>query len=143
MIISMSFNGLPIETYHLTALQGTLNALMAQPTYKAMPSNENAGIDGTMLLTAPTLRKVAKRDFSLPFIIKSPSLPDMYRDLETLRKALINGAQSTGVNEIYVPMLDKTFRCAFISLDSYNNFPDCTMATINIKFTEINPNNRL
>ncbi len=139
----MSFNEVPIESYNLTAIQGTINALLSQPTYKAMPSNDNAGIDGTMLLTAPSLRKVAKRDFSLPFIIKSESLIDMERSLVGLREALINGKQNTGVNEIYVPDIGRTYRCAFVSMDNYNNFPDCTMATVNIKFTEINPNNRL
>lgn len=148
--MTIKINNQTLDYYGLTPLQGTMNALFSIPTYKAMPENTNVGIDGTMLLTAPTMRKVAKRDFILPFMIEGTSFADLYTKINSLRTNLVNGRLNTGVNQIQItdpddtdnPALNITMRCAFVSMDSYNNFPDNKKATLHIKFTEINPNNR-
>ena len=144
MRLHISLNGNDIEIYHLTALDGTLNALMKPATYKKAVTNENAAVDGTMILSAPSVRKVDKRTISLPFLLRSVSLVDLQQELENLEAALVAGKDNSGINELYVAELDRCYRLYYDSMSSYANFGLDGYARVTLKFTEINPkNNRL
>lgn len=137
----MSLNGDDIEKYHLTSLQGNLATLMKPIGYKNLVSNENSSIDGSLILCSPSMRKAQKRDLSLKFLIKSASLLDLQRDTDTLVNVLISGKNGSGLNELHVPQLCKTFRLVFSTIDSYSNYGLDGWATLSIKFTEPDPTN--
>lgn len=144
MKLHVALNGNDIEMYHLTALDGTLEALMKPATYKKAVTNENASVDGTMILATPSCRKVDKRTLTLPFLLRSVSLVDLQREIENLTQVLVNGKDGTGINELYVVELDRCYRLYYDSMSSYNNFGLDGCAKIFLKFTEINPlNNQL
>lgn len=141
MRLHISLNGNDIEMYHLTALDGTLNALMKPATYKKAVTNENAAVDGTMILSAPSVRKVDKRTISIPFLLRSVSLVDLQQELDNLAAVLVAGKDNTGVNELYVSELDRCYRLYYDSMSSYANFGLDGYARVTLKFTEINPTN--
>ena len=141
MRLHISLNGNDIEMYHLTALDGTLNALMKPATYKKAVTNDNAAVDGTMILASPTARKVDKRTISIPFFYRSESLLDLQQGLENLEKVLVNGKDNSGINELYVAELDRCYRLYYDSMSSYTNFGLDGYARITLKFTETNPKN--
>ena len=144
MRLHISLNGNDIEMYHLTALDGTLNALMKPATYKKAVTNENAAVDGAMILSAPSVRKVDKRIISIPFLLRSVSLVDLQQDLDNLAALLVAGKDNTGINELYVNELNRCYRLYYDSMSSYANFGHDGYARVTLKFTEINPkNNRL
>lgn len=144
MRLHISLNGNDIEMYHLTALDGTLNALMKPATYKKAVTNENAAVDGTMILSAPSTRKVDKRTISIPFLLRSVSLVDLQQELDNLAAVLVAGKDNTGINELYVQELNRCYRLYYDSMSSYENFGLDGYARVTLKFTEINPkNNRL
>ena len=139
----MVLNGIDISAYNLTALEGTLNALMKPATYKKVVTNDNAAIDGTIILAAPTARKVDKRTISIPFFYRSESLLDLQQGLENLEKVLVNGKDNSGINELYVAELDRCYRLYYDSMASYTNFGIDGCARVTLKFTEINPKNNM
>ena len=141
MRLHISLNGNDIEMYHLTALDGTLNALMKPATYKKAVTNENAAVDGTMILSAPSVRKVDKRTISIPFFLRSVSLVDLQQELENLVAVLVAGKDNTGINELYVHELNRCYRLYYDSMSSYDNFGLDGYAMVTLKFTEINPKN--
>jgi hypothetical protein len=141
MRLHISLNGNDIEMYHLTALDGTLNALMKPATYKKAVTNENAAVDGTMILSAPSVRKVDKRTISLPFLLRSVSLVDLQQELDNLAEVLVAGKDNTGINELYVHELNRCYRLYYDSMSSYANFGLDGYARVTLKFTEINPTN--
>lgn len=144
MRLHIALNGNDIEMYHLTALDGTLNALMKPAAYKKAVTNENASVDGTMILSAPSVRKVDKRTISLPFLLRSVSLVDLQQELDNLAKVLVAGKDNTGINELYVHELNRCYRLYYDSMSSYTNFGLDGCARVTLKFTEINPiNNKL
>ena len=144
MRLHISLNGNDIEKYHLTALDGTLNALMKPATYKKAVTNENAAVDGAMILSAPSVRKVDKRIISIPFLLRSVSLVDLQQELDNLAAVLVAGKDNTGINELYVHELNRCYRLYYDSMSSYANFGLDGYARVTLKFTEINPkNNRL
>lgn len=144
MRLHITLNGNDIEMYHLTALDGTLNALMKPATYKKAVINENAAVDGTMILSAPSARKVDKRTVSIPFLLRSVSLVDLQQELDNLAAVLVAGKDNTGINELYVHELNRCYRLYYDSMSSYANFGLDGYARVTLKFTEINPtNNRL
>lgn len=144
MRLHIALNGNDIEMYHLTALDGTLNALMKPATYKKAVTNDNAAVDGTMILSAPSVRKVDKRTISLPFLLRSVSLVDLQQELDNLAKVLVAGKDNTGINELYVHELNRCYRLYYDSMSSYTNFGLDGYARVTLKFTEINPiNNKL
>ncbi len=139
----MCLNGKDIqEWWGLTPLEGTLNTLMKPAPMKALVTNENAALHGSHILSAPTSRRYQKQDFSLMFYMKAASMTDLHRQVETLVSNLKNGVNNTGVNELTIPELETTFRLIYSSVDKYTNFGLSGGATISIKFTEPNPNNR-
>lgn len=141
MRLHIALNGVDIEAYGLVALDGTLNALMKRPSYKKAVTNDNAAIDGTMILASPSVRRVDKRSLTIPFFLRSVSLIDLQQELENLEKILIEGKDKTGINEMYVAELDRTYRLYYESMSSYSNFDLEGKTTITLKFMEINPNN--
>lgn len=141
MRLHISLNGNDIEMYHLTALDGTLNALMKPTTYKKAVTNENAAVDGTMILSSPSVRKVDKREVSLPFLLRSVSLVDLQQELDNLAAVLVAGKDNTGINELYVYELNRCYRLYYVSMSSYANFGLEGYARVTLKFTEINPTN--
>ena len=142
MRLHIALNGNDIEMYHLTALDGTLNALMKPATYKKAVTNENAAVDGTMILSAPSVRKVDKRIISLPFLLRSVSLVDLQQELDNLAEVLVAGKDNTGINELYVHELNRCYRLCYEGMSPYSNFGLDGVARITLKFTEPNPNNR-
>ena len=141
MRLHISLNGNDIDMYHLTALDGTLNALMKPATYKKAVTNENAAVDGTMILSAPSVRKVDKRTISIPFLLRSVSLVDLQQELDNLAAVLVAGKDNTGINELYVHELNRCYRLYYDSMSSYANFGLDGYARVTLKFTEINPTN--
>ena len=141
MRLHISLNGNDIEMYHLTALEGTLNALMKPTTYKKAVTNENAAVDGIMILSRPSTRKMDKRSVSIPFFFRSVSLVDLQQELDNLADVLVRGKDNTGINELYVAELDRCYRLYYESMTSYSNFGLDGKSMITIKFTEINPRN--
>lgn len=143
MKLHISLNGIDINAYNLTALEGTLNALMKPSTYKKAVTNDNAAIDGTMILSAPSARKVDKRTISIPFLLRSVSLVDLQQELDNLAAVLVAGKDNTGINELYVAELDRCYRLYYDSMTSYTNFGIDGCARVTLKFTEINPKNNM
>ena len=141
MKLHIALNGNDIEMYHLTALDGTLNALMKPATYKKAVTNENAAVDGTMILSAPSVRKKDKRTISMPFLLRSVSLVDLQQELDNLAAVLVAGKDNTGINELYVQELNRCYRLYYDSMSSYANFGLDGYARVTLKFTEINPTN--
>ena len=141
MRLHISLNGNDISMYHLTALDGTLNALMKPATYKKATTNDNASVDGTMILARPSARKVDKRSVSIPFYLHSVSVIDLQRELDNLASVLVNGKDNTGINELYVHELGRCYRLYYENMASYANFGLDGTALVTLKFTEINPNN--
>ena len=141
MRLHVALNGNDIEMYHLTALDGTLEALMKPTAYKKAVTNDNSAVDGTMILANPASRKVDKRTLTLPFLLRSVSLVDLQREIENLTQVLVNGKDGTGINELYVTELDRCYRLYYDSMSSYENFGLEGSAKIFLKFTEINPTN--
>lgn len=142
MKLQMSINGKDITAYNLTPLEGCLNTLMSPATYKTIATNENEAIHGIQMLLTPSKRRIAQRNITLPFLLQSTSFVDLQRDTDSIIQMLVYGKGGSGVNELYVPMLQKCYRLVFISIDKYTNFGMSGAATLNIKFTEPNPNNR-
>lgn len=144
MRLHIALNGNDIDMYHLTALDGTLNALMKPAPYKKAITNENAAVDGSIILSAPSVRKVDKRTISIPFLLRSVSLVDLQQELDNLAEVLVAGKDNTGINELYVHEIDRCYRLYYESMSSYDNFGLDGYARVTLKFTEINPtNNRL
>ena len=140
MRLHISLNGNDIEMYHLTALDGTLNALMKPTTYKKAVTNENAAVDGTNVLANPSSRRKASRSVSLPFLLRSVSLIDLQQELRNLEQVLVNGKDNTGINLLYVAELNTTYALYYDSMSSYANFGLDGYARVTLKFTEYNPN---
>lgn len=141
MRLHIALNGVDIEAYGLVALDGTLNALMKRPSYKKAVTNDNAAIDGTMILASPSARRVDKRSLTIPFFLRSVSLIDLQQELENLEKILIEGKDKTGINEMYVAELDRTYRLYYESMSNYKNFDLDGKTVVSLKFIEINPYN--
>lgn len=141
MRLHIALNGNDIDMYHLTALDGTLNALMKPATYKKAVTNENAAVDGTIILSSPSVRKFDKRIISLPFMLRSVSLVDLQQELDNLAEVLVAGKDNTGINELYVHELNRCYRLYYDSMSSYANFGLDGYARVTLKFTEINPTN--
>ena len=142
MRLHIALNGNDIEMYHLTALDGTLNALMKPTGYKKMVTNENAAMDGTSILSEPSARRRDKRSVSIPFLLRSTSLEDLQVEIHNLEEILVRGKNGTGINELYVQELNLCYRLYYESMSSYSNFGLDGAARITLKFTEPNPNNR-
>lgn len=142
MRLHISLNGNDIDKYHLTALDGTLNALMTPATYKKAVTNENAAVDGTMILSNPAFRMVEKRTVSIPFLFRSVSIVDLQRELDNLAQVLVAGKENSGINELYVHELNKCYRLFYEGMSTYSNFGLDGVARVTLKFTEPNPNNR-
>lgn len=139
----MCLNGKDIQEYGLTPLEGTINTLMKPAPLKAAVTNENSSLHGSHVLSAPTARRYAKQDFSLMFYLESASLTDLARTIDDLVAKLIAGKNNTGVNELTIPELERTYRLVYAgSFDKYTDFALTGCATVSIKFTEPNPNNR-
>lgn len=142
MRLHISLNGNDIEMYHLTALDGTLDALIKPSAFKKMVTNENAAMDGTSILSEPSARKRDKRSVSIPFLLRSTSLVDLQVEIQNLETALVQGKNGTGINELYVQELNQCYRLCYESMPSYSNFGLDGAARITLKFTEPNPTNR-
>lgn len=146
MKLHISLNGYDIAKYHLTALDGTLNVLMKPAAYKALTTNDNAASHGVSVIATPSKRRVAKQDLSIPFLLRAASVVDLQREIDNLTTVLVNGKyignSPSGVNELHVAELNKTYRLVYVSISSYANFGLNGYAKVSIKFTEPNPNNR-
>lgn len=138
----MALNGKDITEFGITPLDGTLNTLMKPAPTKKLATNENKSSHGIIVLSSPNARRYDKQDISLMFHIEAPSLIDLNRMVENLVEELKQGKDGTGVNELAVPELEKCYRLVYVNADKYNNFGLSGEATLSIKFTETNPNNR-
>lgn len=139
MRLHIALNGKDIEGLGLVALDGTLNALMKPAAFKKAVINENAAVDGTMVLSLPSTRKREKKSVTLPFFLRSTSLVDIQKELHNIEEELVNGMNGTGINELRVAELDQTYRLYYESMTSYTNFALDGRATIMLKFTEYVP----
>lgn len=143
MRLQMKLNGYDLAHYHLTSLNGNLDKLMTPAPQKKVVTNENDSINGVMIVTTADMAKVDKRELLLTFKIVTASLIDLQRELDSLRTVLVNGIDSggtpSGINELYVPVIGKTFRLKFIDFDKYKNFGLGGKATLVIKFLEPDP----
>lgn len=146
MKLHISLNGNDIARYNLTALDGTLNALMKPVAYKALVTNDNAASHGISVIATPAKRRVAKQDLSIPFLMRAASVVDLQRELDNLATVLVNGkyngSSPSGVNELYIAELNRTYRLVYVGVSSYSNFGLDGRALVTLKFTEPNPNNR-
>jgi len=138
----MLLNGQDIERWGISPLEGTMNTLMKPAPMKALVSNENASLHGSLVLYAPSARRYQKQDMSLLFYMQALSLTDLNRQVNALVEHLKNGKDNSGLNELKVPELETCYRLVYVSMDKYTNFGVSGSATISIKFTEPNPNNR-
>lgn len=139
----MCLNGKDIQEYGLTPLEGTINTLMKPAPMKAPATNENSSLHGSHILSAPSARRYAKQDLSLMFYLESASLTDLARSLEAIEEAITAGVNNTGVNELTIPEIERTYRLVYAgTIDKYKDFALSGCATISIKFTEPNPKNR-
>lgn len=143
MRLHISLNGNDIDMYHLTALEGILDALMKPAGYKKAVVNENAAQHGTRVLSAPSVRKKASRSITLPFLLRSVSLIDLNNEVTNLEHVLEQGKDGTGINHLYIAELDTTYKLYYDSMHTYANFGLDGYARIAIKFTEYNPNDRI
>ena len=143
MRLKMMLNGADIAQYHLTPLKGNLEKLMTPAPEKKLITNENDSINGVMIVTTPDMARVDKRELLLQFKLNTLSITDLQRELDNLRQVLRNGVMDggtySGINELYVPILQKTFRLKFVNFDKYKNFGLDGKATIVIKFIEPDP----
>lgn len=138
----MSLNGQDIRAWGLTPLDGTINTLFKPAPMKALVTNENAYLHGSQVLSQKTVRRYKKQDLSLLFYIRTPSLTDLHTRLQDLVKALVEGIDGTGINTLTIPEIETTYRLIYEDIDKYNRVDFSGKATISIKFTEPNPNNR-
>lgn len=138
----MKLNGDDISKYKMYALQGALNTLMAPPPLKKLVTNENASINGTMVIADPSSRKVDKHDINLMFEIKSSSIIDLQRDIDKIDTMLRLGKDNTGINELYVPTLERTYRLVYNKMSKYGVFGLGGKAIVTINFTEPDPTQR-
>lgn len=144
----MSLNGRDIEEWGLTPLEGTLQTLMKPAPTKALPSNENASLHGSQMITTPSSRRYQKQEFSLMFYIDARTIPDLHRRIKQLTTDLTNGKKLsgsyTGINELTIPELETTYRLVLAPqpIDKYDPYFLTGAAAISIKFIEPNPNNR-
>lgn len=143
MRLKMMLNGADIDQYHLTPLRGNLEKLITPAPEKKLITNENDSINGVMIVTTPDMARVDKRELLLQFKLNTYSITDLQRELDNLRTVLrngvIDGGTPTGINELHVPILQKTYRLKFVNFDKYKNFGLDGKATIVIKFLEPDP----
>jgi hypothetical protein len=136
MTLHISLNGRDITEYGITPMDGIINALMKPAGYKKLITNSNAAFDGVVPVINAQ-RKKDSRTVTLNFYLRSTSLIDRRRDVETLEAALVAGI-GNGVNELYVSELEQTYRLIFEGITSFNaNVHD--KAIIAIKFMEFCP----
>ena len=136
MTLHISLNGRDITEYGITPMEGIINALMKPAGYKKLITNSNAAFDGVVPVINAQ-RKKDSRTVTLNFYLRSTSLIDRRRDVETLEAALVAGI-GNGVNELYVSELEQTYRLIFEGITSFNaNVHD--KAIIAIKFMESCP----
>lgn len=139
MIPTITINGTPAPSFGLLPLEGTLDALMRPAQMKTLVYNDNASIDGSRAITAG--RKMQRRDVTLMFKLTASSLKDLADRTDTLISSLTSGKDGTGINELSVAELGRTYRLVYQGFDTYSNFDVATKVTLSIKFTELNPKN--
>ena len=146
MRVVMSINDHDIEEFGLTASEGTLNALMKPAPFKKMTSNKNSSTHGSSYISSPDSRYKDERSFALPFYLRGESLIDTQRRLDNLVQFLIDGqmenSRQTGINEVYVPALEKTYRLIYDDTSKFSLFTTDGGVLISIKFIEFDPSNR-
>lgn len=143
----MCLNGRDIEEWGLTPWEGTYQTLMKPAPMKDLTKNENSSVHGTMLITTPSARRYKAQDMSLMFYIDAKNIVDLDRRVQQLSADLVNGKKVngsyTGVNELTIPELGRTYRLTFNNqIEKFSVFGLTGAATISIKFHEPNPNNR-
>lgn len=124
-------------------LKGWEDALLSPPERKKIVYNDNASIDGTRAILAK--RRVNKRSFSIQFYLsKVDGKYNYYTRLREIEEMLADGVNNTGRTEMQVEIGTKkiTFYLVYESIDKYQCFGG-DRALLTIKFTELNPNNRL
>ncbi len=146
MRVQMRINGKDAGGLGLTCNEGTLNALMKPAQFKKMISNQNSSAHGTSYLTDPSKRFLAEQDIAIPVYLRAESLIDTQRRMDDLVEFLKNGVESnsgyTGINEIYVPCIEKTFRLIYKDITKFGLFSIDGGVLMSIKFTEFDPSNR-
>ena len=142
----MRINGKDAGGLGLTCNEGTLNALMKPAPYKNMTSNKNSSAHGTSYLANPSKRFLAEHDIAVPVYLRAESLIDTQRRLDDLVTFLKNGVieneEYTGINVIYVPCIEKTFRFIYKDITKFGLFSIDGGVLMSIKFTEFDPSNR-
>lgn len=142
MIPNIYINDINISRFGLTPLKGNMEKLMTPPEYKNLVSNENASIHGSLYIAQPSVRKLAKQEFSLQFYLQADNINDLTQRIQNLDQFLINGKNNTGVNELYVQDIDTTYNLIYQKIDRYTDFNLTGNAVISIKFIEQNPAER-
>lgn len=131
------------DCYGMHPLKGWEDAIMSPASRKKIVYNDNASMNGSRAIT--THRMVDKRSFNIQFLIKgSKNELERYQKMAEIEESLTKGMDSTGVNEIAVTIDGKviTFFAIMETMDKYQGFGK-DKAIVSIKFTELNPKNRL
>lgn len=140
MKLTIRINGTDISALGLTPLDGTLDNLMKPAEMKSVTYNENSAIDGSIAMTRN--RKVKRREVSMLFLLSKQNLSELMDAIDNLITVLSEGKDNSGINEVRVEELNRTFRLVYSSFDKYSNFGIDGKATLSIKFVEPNPQNR-
>ena len=138
----LSLNGHDLATWHLTPLEGTIATLLKPFSYRNLPTLDNDTMNGAVLLSNPSLRRVQKRDISLLFYLRAADLRDQQRLISHLQDDLVKGHEDSGVNLLTMRDVGMTFRLVFTGIDKYTDFAASGCCTLSIKFTEPNPDFR-
>lgn len=132
----MILNGTDISELGLVSLEGNLDVLQKPSEFKKLPINDNSSLDGVLMLHSPFSRRRKERNISLGFLLRSSSAKDLMYALSRIENRLIGGKDNTGLNELYVPLLDTKYFLVYDSMNKYSNFGTESCATIYLKFIE-------
>lgn len=140
-MITLKINGQLSQVWGLTPTKGCINQLLKPAAPRAIVFNENRSINGSVALLAN--RTLQKRNVTLNFLLRSTNndrelFVDLVNDIQDM---LVNGKNGTGVNEIEYVEAHRTYRLAYVDMQTYNAFGELNKALIALRFVELNPAN--
>lgn len=138
-MLTISINNKPCKHFSMTPLKGCLSQLMTPSKPKALITNTNTAIDGDVVVAVG--RKVQSRTITLFFKIDGDNLVDLQNKIDYLEQELLNGRNNSGVCEVFVAELGRTYYLVYQEMSDYANFGEVPKATLRIKFVEPNPHN--
>ncbi|MCQ2349111.1 MAG: hypothetical protein MJZ98_01365 [Paludibacteraceae bacterium] len=140
-MLNIMLNGRDLkEEWGLTAIKGTLGALLTPSQPKTLVTNSNAAINGDVVVSRA--RKVQSRTITLLFHLNyGGDLHSIVNHLKALEQELLNGESGDGMNRFFVQELDTTYWLCYQGMEDYTNMGESSRATLRIKFFEPNPMN--